>query len=208
MTVCHPTPNSPATAATDQSWLQTCSNAHLRARAVIAERRGMSSLVSVHVFCSHHGCRQTKILLRQQICTGTPEIGGPRPRPVRRSFTAATAPHVGQPTRSRLVCTSSCHSPSTNCWASNSKLGMPNRAVTCPSTWGPLGVCIRLVVNTDPADPRPHPNGSTRPACRPKIKSTDTQLHDEEPPMQRKVWRCVILEDGFTRQPEYLTQGG
>ncbi len=92
MIVCQPTPNSPATAATDQSWLPTCSNAHRRARSVIADRGRIASPVSVHVFCSHRGCWHTKILFRHQTCTGTPEIGRSRTRTVQPSFTAATAP--------------------------------------------------------------------------------------------------------------------
>jgi len=111
MIVCQATPSCAATRDTARSPNPTCSNAHCRARSVSTARGAIAGCPSLHVLFSHNGYRHTKTRFRQRSNTGTSAIGRSRTVTVRRSFTLATAPHAGHPTRSRGNSTRTCQSP-------------------------------------------------------------------------------------------------
>ena len=128
ITVHHATPSTAAVRDTAASCRPTCSKAHARARSVSVARGAIASWRSVQVRCSHAGCGQHQTRFTQHSTTGRPATGRSRTQLGRRSFARATAPQLGQPTRSAVVWTSNSSSPPASAAASSSNPSSPIRA--------------------------------------------------------------------------------
>jgi len=104
-------PNSRATDATECPSSPTRRQISARARPVNDARGVIAVLVSVHVRCGHNRCGQRHTRLTHISVTGRPPTGRSRTQLGRRSCSAATAPHSGQPTKSAVVSIACSSSP-------------------------------------------------------------------------------------------------
>lgn len=86
MTVCHPTPKSRATLATDCPSRPTPRHAFLRARSVNTARPAIVSWTSVHVLVGHTTSRQCQRRLRHRDLAGRPNTSVSRTTVSRRPF--------------------------------------------------------------------------------------------------------------------------
>jgi len=132
MIVGHPTPRSVATWATLTASWPTRRHASARARSVSTPLGRIASVRSENVTVGHARYRQRHTRFDQHNSTGRPPAGRSRTSRSRRSWHTATAAHDGHPTRSSVVSTCTCSSPSSSATARTRNPGNPNIPAAVP----------------------------------------------------------------------------